>query len=224
MLLQSTTAAENPLTLDTVVALFHEDLTRRGIATEVLTDLLLDQTWISTLAQTYQDPARGCSGDYRIPLGSAGFPTCSLRDGHRNSLVDSALVGTVPSKSAFDRGEDLTQGSEEVDAIDERFVTQFVDGSEDGPPFEGQTHHRDPRGARSLGDLADFVLDASSERLVNLGPELRGFSSGGDEPCDETSAQDEIGIGEDRDVLEYGEATDRPLEELIGYGDEEAFH
>ena len=48
---------ENPLTLDTVVALFHEDLTRRGIATELPTNPLSDQTWISTLAQTYQDPA-----------------------------------------------------------------------------------------------------------------------------------------------------------------------
>lgn len=48
---------ENPLTFDTVVALFHEDLTRRGIATELPTDPLSDQAWISTLAQTYQDPA-----------------------------------------------------------------------------------------------------------------------------------------------------------------------
>ncbi len=47
----------DPLTLATIVELFHEDLTRRGIATERPSDPLNDQTWIATLAKTYQDPA-----------------------------------------------------------------------------------------------------------------------------------------------------------------------
>jgi len=47
----------NPLTLDTIVALFDEDLKRRGIAMEKPTDPLNDQAWIATLAKTYQDPA-----------------------------------------------------------------------------------------------------------------------------------------------------------------------
>lgn len=47
----------DPLTLATIVELFNEDLTRRGIATERPSDPLNDQTWIATLAKTYQDPA-----------------------------------------------------------------------------------------------------------------------------------------------------------------------
>jgi len=47
----------NPLTLDTIVSLFDEDLKRRGIAMAKPTDPLNDQAWISTLAKTYQDPA-----------------------------------------------------------------------------------------------------------------------------------------------------------------------
>lgn len=48
---------ENPLTLETVVDLFQEDLNKRGITTARPSDPLSDQEWIATLAATYQDPA-----------------------------------------------------------------------------------------------------------------------------------------------------------------------
>jgi hypothetical protein len=50
-------SGEGALTLDTIVQLFHEDLNRRGISTPMPSDPLSDQTWIATLAKTYQDPA-----------------------------------------------------------------------------------------------------------------------------------------------------------------------
>lgn len=47
---------EAPLTLETVVERFQQDLTVRGVAIREPTDPLADQAWISTLASTYQDP------------------------------------------------------------------------------------------------------------------------------------------------------------------------
>jgi hypothetical protein len=48
---------DDTLSLETVVDLFHDDLTRRGISIQRPREPLADQPWISALAGTYQDPA-----------------------------------------------------------------------------------------------------------------------------------------------------------------------
>lgn len=47
----------DPLDLDTVVDVFSEDLRARGLAALRPREPLTDQAWISTLAETYRDPA-----------------------------------------------------------------------------------------------------------------------------------------------------------------------
>jgi hypothetical protein len=49
--------AENVLSLDAVVELFHRDLSARAIEVHRPSDPLADQGWIATLASTYQDAA-----------------------------------------------------------------------------------------------------------------------------------------------------------------------
>lgn len=50
-------SGDDPLSLDTVVALFQSDLAARGIEVQHPSDQLADQGWIATLASTYRDPA-----------------------------------------------------------------------------------------------------------------------------------------------------------------------
>ncbi len=48
---------DDALTLDSVVALFHQDLLARRVELREPSDPLADQEWIRTLASTYEDPA-----------------------------------------------------------------------------------------------------------------------------------------------------------------------
>lgn len=50
-------AGEDALTLDMVVTLFQVDLAARGVDIPEPSEPLADQSWIGTLASTYQDPA-----------------------------------------------------------------------------------------------------------------------------------------------------------------------